>query len=131
VYQKLVSNEVADGLVEDMRVPVFRDVIPFVYLKYRSVDDRFVDRQHTNKKATIAEVAEMLSEQEIADICRFSQKLGLDYGELDVLRDSSDGRIYIVDANNTPSGPTSVITEDLGKKAVMRLANAFEQTCGV
>ena len=27
----------------------------------------------------------------------------MDYGELDILRDQQDQRIYIVDANNTPS----------------------------
>jgi hypothetical protein len=31
--------------------------------------------------------------------------MGLDFGELDILRDNDDGRIYIVDVNNTPSGP--------------------------
>ena len=31
------------------------------------------------------------------------QKLGLDDGELDILRDNIDKRLYIVDANNTPS----------------------------
>lgn len=128
VYQKLIKNEVEDGLVEDMRVPVFGNNTPFVYLKYRSVGDRFVDRKHTNKKATIAEVFDVLSENELNNIHRFCERIGLDYGELDVLRDREDGRIYIVDANNTPSGPPSPINEEEAKVAVIRLAKAFEET---
>lgn len=130
VFQKLVNNEVENGLVEDMRVPVFGTIIPFVYLKYRSVEDRLVDRNHTNKKAKIAEVRDVLSEKEQKNIFRFCKQMGLDYCEVDVLRDKDEGRIYIVDANNTPSGPPSPISIDDGKTAVIRLAEAFEKAYG-
>ena len=131
VYQKLVRNELEDGHVEDMRVPVFGIKTPFVYLKYRAVKDRFVDRVHTNTKATIAEVADVLSDEELKNIHRFCARIGMDYGEVDVLRDSGDRRIYIVDANNTPSGPPSPISDSEGKVAVMRLSRAFEEAFGV
>lgn len=131
VYQKLVRNEVDDGLVEDMRVPIFGNKTPFVYLKYRTVKDRFVDRVHTNTKATIAEVADVLSNEELNNIHRFCARIGMDYGEVDVLRDSGDRRIYIVDANNSPSGPPSPISDDEGKVAVVRLSQAFEEAFGV
>lgn len=130
VYQKLIRNEVEDGLVEDMRVPIFGNKTPFVYLKYRSVKDRFVDRRHTGKKATIVEVAEVLSADELNNIHRFCERIGLDYGEVDVLRDRDDGRIYIVDANNTPSGPTSAISDDEAKVAIVRLSKTFEEAFG-
>ena len=130
VYQKLIRNEVQDGLMEDMRVPVFGNKIPFVYLKYRDIEDRLVDRAHTGKKAIIVAVNEVLSEQEMKNINIFCKKIGLDYGELDVLRDRIDGRIYIVDANNTPSGPTSAISEDEAKKAIYSLSKAFEEVFG-
>ena len=130
VFQKLVRNETGDGFVEDMRVPVFRNKTPFVYLKYRAVQDRFIDRVHTNTKAIIAEVADKLSVDELNNIHRFCAKIGMDYGEVDVLRDGDDGRIYIVDANNTPSGPPSPISESDGKIAVQRLSQAFEETFG-
>jgi len=131
VYQKLVRNETGDGFVEDMRVPVFRNKTPFVYLKYRSVQDRFIDRVHTNTKAIIAEVGDRLSEDELNKIHRFGAKIGMDYGEVDVLRDGDDGRIYIVDANNTPSGPPSPISDSDAKIAVQRLSQAFEKTFGI
>ncbi len=131
VYQKLIRNETDDGQVEDMRVPVFDGCTPFVYLKYRTVKDRFIDRVHTNTKATIAEVRDVLSDDELKNIHRFCAEIGMDIGEVDVLRDRDDGRIYIVDANNTPSGPPSPISEAEGNIAVQRLARAFQEAFGV
>jgi hypothetical protein len=131
VYQKLIRNETRDGFVEDMRVPIFGNKTPFVYLKYRPVRDRFIDRMHTNTRATIAEVADVLSKEELDKIHRFCERIGMDYGEVDVLRDRDDGRIYIVDANNTPSGPPSAVSDDEGKMAVLRLSQAFEKAFGV
>ncbi len=127
VYQKLIRNEVEGGLIEDIRVPVFGNKIPFVYLKYRTVKNRFVDRKHTAMKAAIAEVSDVLSEDELNKIHRFCERIGMDYGEVDVLRDRGDGQIYIVDANNTPSGPPSPISDDESKVAVVRLSQAFEE----
>lgn len=126
VYQKLICNELDNGYVEDMRVPIFKDVIPFVYMKYRSIDDRFVDREHTAKKAIIANPLDVLTETELNMINVFCGRLGLDYGELDVLRHKDDGNIYIVDANNTPSGPPCPISIDDDRKAIKKIAQAFE-----
>lgn len=127
VYQRLIRNEVENGLIEDMRVPVFGDKIPFVYLKYRLIENRMVDRAHTAYKAVIAETSTVLSAEEQKNICGFARQMGLDYCEVDVLRDRQDGRIYIVDANNTPSGPPSPISMDDEKIAVARLSEAFQE----
>jgi hypothetical protein len=127
VYQKLIGNETENGLVEDIRVPVFKSVIPFVYIKRRSVKDRLVDRAHTNTFATLEEVRSRLNEEEISKILEFCKGIGLDYGEVDVLRDRKDGRIYIIDVNNFPSGPPSPISHREGNIAIQRLANAFEK----
>ena len=129
-YQKVINNELEDGTVVDMRVPIFGKQVPFVYLKYRPKDVRFVDRTHTNLRARIVKTADVLSHKEIDKILQFCAKLGLDYGEIDVLRDRDDSRIYIVDANNTPSGPTSCISSEDEKAAVLRLAEAFEESFG-
>lgn len=127
-YQKLICNEVSGGMVEDMRIPVFGGKVPLVYVKYRLIDDRFVDREHTNTKATIAEGSELLSKEELEKLGVFCRRLSLDYCELDVLRDKYDGRIYVVDVNNTPAGPPSPISEREANIAIMRLAQAFERT---
>ena len=54
--------------------------------------------------------------------------LGLDYGEIDVLRDRNEGKIYIVDVNNNPAGPPEPISALDGNLAIVRLAEAFENT---
>ena len=95
-------------------------------MKYRTVEDRFVDRKHTAKKAIISNPLDVLSETELSLIKEFCEKLGLEYGELDVLRNREDGKIYIVDANNTPSGPPSPISKVDDKKAILRVANTFQ-----
>ena len=130
VYQKVINNQLDDGTVVDMRVPIFGNQVPFVYLKYRPVDQRFIDRTQTNLRAEIVETKAVLSRAELESIRYFCQQLGLDYGEIDVLRDRDEGRIYIVDANNTPSGPTSCISGEDEKTAVIRLAEAFEHAFG-
>jgi hypothetical protein len=53
--------------------------------------------------------------------------MDLDYGELDLLRDRGDGRIYVVDVNSTPWGPPNHISEDQSRIAVARMASAFRQ----
>jgi len=46
-----------------------------------------------------------LSEQECQDIIMYCRRIGLEYGEIDILRSDDDGRIYIIDVNNTPWWP--------------------------
>lgn len=100
VYQKLINNTCGDDSVMDIRVHVFKDTIPFTWYRYKSIHDRF----DTTIRAECVETDTALSRDEQNLIIRFCKKFGLDFGELDVLRDT-DGRIYIVDANNTPAGP--------------------------
>jgi hypothetical protein len=45
----------------------------------------------------------VFSPEEQQRITAFCAAMALDFGALDMLRDIADGRIYIVDANNTPS----------------------------
>ena len=58
---------------------------------------------------------------------RFARALGIDYGELDILRDRDDGRIYIVDVNNTPFGPPNHLPWSDSRRAVRRLAHAVSE----
>ena len=71
-------------------------------------------RKHrfTNEFGTgvIHRTSDVLSAIELDLVLQFCRAIGLDYGELDIVRDQEDGRIYIVDANNTPFGP---LTRDI------------------
>lgn len=124
VYQKVINNEASDGLVVDIRTPVMNGHIPFVYLKYKEMKDRF-----TNDlcKAELADVNEYLTKEETVKISDFCSDMGLDYCELDVLRNKDDGKIYIVDVNYTPWGPPAKLSEEDGRKAVTRLGDIFRK----
>jgi hypothetical protein len=124
VYQRVIDNRVENDLVEDIRAPVFGGRIPFAYLKYRPAADRF---GNTNVRAVLVETAEAFRPHEIGLVLRFCRMMGLDYGELDILRDRGDGRIYVVDVNTTPFGPPNHIVEDHARIAVTRMAEAFRK----
>lgn len=123
VYQRAVRNEDGQGCVVDLRVPVYDGSIPFTYIKRRKLDDRFGSKYVS---AVIAEPREIFSEKEMTGLARLALALGADYAEMDVLRDNEDGRIYVVDVNNTPSGPAKVLTPEDRIIAMERLSPAFE-----
>lgn len=123
VYQKLIDNQYDGNSVEDIRVPIFKENIPFVYLKYKLINDRF----GLSFKGVVAEVDDILTQDEVQKILLFCKKMGLDYGELDVLRNDKDGRLYIVDANNTPSVRFVGFTDSDKIIAFKRLSQTFEK----
>ncbi len=102
-YQHLVDSMVTDRLCVDYRVPIIDGRIPLAYLRFRRHDGRFVSEF---SHVLLVEVDDVLSPDEQDRILRFAERIGLDYGELDVLRDRPDGRIYVVDCNKTPWGPS-------------------------
>lgn len=127
IYQKIVNNQVDTNLVLDLRVPICKDTIPFVYLLYGSIHDRFGE---TVLKVEMAEVNEVFSPEEVEKILLFSKEIGLDLGELDILRNRDDGKLYIVDANNTPVGPPKQMSRNQKELALKRLSLTFEKTFG-
>ena len=105
IYQKLVDNEVTEGRVLDYRVPVFKNIIPlvYIYLKKNLTEEQRFYGYPSLVSVELVEAQDVFSDDEIHKIISFCKRLGLDYGELDVLRDKNDNRLYIIDANNTPS----------------------------
>jgi hypothetical protein len=104
VYQRLIDNRVGGDQVEDLRTPVIGGDIPFVYMSRKPLSDRF-DGQTSVRRVAPDRV---YSPSEIQKIQRFCAVMGLDYAELDVLRDRRDRRIFIVDANPTPWTPDNI-----------------------
>lgn len=125
IYQKVVNNKESDGFVLDIRVFIVNGAIPFIVKRYRAVNDRF----NNIKKAVLVNTEEIFNQDEINKILLFCKKFGMDYGELDVLRDRDDSRIYIVDANNTPSSYCQwavVSRREYYNVYLKKLAKAFE-----
>jgi hypothetical protein len=121
VYQRVVDNRITQQILRAYRVPVFGDKIPFLYLQDKRVENRF---KSVLLRSSIAEVDDEFAIAEQQQILQFCRLIGMDFGELDVLRDA-DGRIYIVDANPTPYGPSSILPQDLKLQAILRMAECF------
>jgi hypothetical protein len=124
VYQRTIDNELGGGLTRDLRVPLMGTSVPFVYHKDRSLRSRFGSPVI---HAQIVPTSAVFSAEEIDLIRRFAQQMGLDYGELDILRDNGDGQIYIVDANKTPMGPAPGLSRWNRIRAVLTLSRTFKE----
>lgn len=99
VYQKLIGNIIQiknEVFYRVLRVPVFKENIPCLYIK---------DQPHRFKKSAgdiiinVVNVLKYIGKDEIKVILKFCKILGVEYAELDLLRDR-DGKLYGIDVNN-------------------------------
>jgi hypothetical protein len=130
VYEVLIDNRVGAEEIHDYRLLLVFGEMPVAYVKYRPIITRFADQ---NSRVTLTTPEALLSAEEIAQCQTFAERIGMEYGELDVLRDAASDRIYIVDANNTPCGPPPQLTaadraKTLGKQFEC-IAPAFVRHC--
>lgn len=124
VYEKLLNNQVAPDLFQDLRIGYFNGIIPLVSPRFHARNDRFgkiVD-------ATVERVENYLSPKEVSQIQQFCEKLGFEYGDLDLIRNQNDQRLYIVDANPTPTVPPSASMEpELRRLMIRKWAEGFKK----
>lgn len=123
VYQKIINNQIDIDMVEDIRLPIIRCPMPFCYLKTRCISKRFTNQ---NSAVRLCDTCDILSSEEQSKILEFCDGIGMQYGELDIVRDRDSGQIFIIDANNTPYGPPNHLSPEAGRYAVKQLAAAFE-----
>jgi glutathione synthase/RimK-type ligase-like ATP-grasp enzyme len=119
VYQRLVDNR-EGGHFAWLRPVILGGRIVLTYHKTNPPDDRFsFDAPPHTRLAD----PDAFSQEETDAILEFAARIGLDYGEMDVLRDT-DGAIYVVDVNKTPMWPGNM-DEAERDHAVRRMAAAF------
>ena len=70
------------------------------------------------------------SSQELAAIRRFAAAMKLDWGGLDILREHSSGRLYIVDVNKTDVGPIIALSWRDKLRSTALLAAALQRLIG-
>lgn len=121
-YQRLIDNEIAGGLVEDLRTVVVGREPVIVFRKRRPLERRFANE---NVSCDWVRPGDVFTPDEIELIRRFSSEIALDWGGVDVLRNGDDGRIYIVDANKTDMGPPIALPLGQKLRATRLLARAF------
>ena len=122
IYSQLVNNTDQDEVI-DYRVPVFRGAIPFVYIKRRPLAERFSNR---NSSVVLRNPSDIFAKTELEQIIKFAIRIGMDFGELDILRDATTGQLSVVDANNTPYGPPSGLSPAETEEAIASMAAAFD-----
>lgn len=126
VYQRIVDNRAPDGRPVDLRLVWLKGSTPVLYHKYKSESARFTNE---TVEVTCAHAAEEFSEQESAQISALMAQLGVDWAELDILRDRNDGRIYVVDINPTPWGPPAQLPAEEAQRAVAQIAAQLRNFC--
>lgn len=123
-YSILIDNSDGDEVI-DYRVPIFLDRIPIVSIKRRKIITRF---ENENTSVSLAYPEEVFDPDEIENLLTFANKLGMEYGELDVLRDKKSKHIYVIDANNTPFGPPSGLPEKDSNHLLEVFCKCFKET---
>lgn len=121
VYMQYIDN-VRGNEVQDIRVIYMRGLLLFAYLKWRSIPDRF---RNVNTRVEMVSTTDVMSASEMAGVEAMCRDIGMDYGEIDCLRDRSTGMLYAIDVNRTPWGPPIGLTEADSKSAVGIMAKAF------
>lgn len=122
VYNRLVENLDAGGNAVDLRLPFINRPTDFFYKKSRSIDNRF---SNTNDSVSLERTEAFFSREELEKIVAFCRLMGLDYGELDCLRDRASGELFIVDVAKTPAGPPNGLVLHDRLTAIRRMAVSF------
>jgi hypothetical protein len=125
-YQLHVNNIFGPSAV-DVRVSIIKSVQESCYLKMRPLENRFKDVSASFFLPTNV----CLTSREIYLINKFCQLIDLDFGQLDICRDNGTGRIYVVDANNTPFGPPKGMSEFDSGQALATLGKDFMRAYGL
>lgn len=101
VYQALIDSSDGDSMTE-YRVPVILGEIPVVY---EEVKDKPTQAIKTRKRSVELKTPDsVFTLGEMEKILAMCHAIGLDFGELDILRSREDGEIYVLDVNKTPGG---------------------------
>ena len=129
VYQKLIESTFNNITSEDLRAAYVMGDIPVVAHKYKDIGNRFGMEY---KSVDVEMKSDVFTDNEIKLLIKFCQKIGLDFGALDVMRDKHDGHIYVVDVNKTCMPVLSLsLREQI--KTFRRISDSFLnglETCG-
>jgi hypothetical protein len=125
VVQRLVDCREGDWIKQTRAVVIGRQMV-IAYEKWR----RFPHRFYGTRLSLPRRPAELYTAAEVELVLEFARRIGMDYGEIDILRDPLDGEIYVVDANRTPSAPHELPAEYF-ETAYGPMTDAFGELIGL
>ena len=123
-YQRIIdyTDKRDPDTLYELRVPIVGGIIPCILFKTRNRGLRFTSK---NRSIQIVNPLKYLTEQECNKIITYCRYIGLELGEIDILRSHEDGKIYIIDVNNTSWWPPNKLG-DVERNIVLNLMwNAF------
>ena len=123
-YQRIIdyTDKRDPDTLYELRVPIVGGIIPCILFKTRNRGLRFTSK---NRSIQIVNPLKYLTEQECNKIITYCRYIGLELGEIDILRSHEDGQIYIIDVNNTSWWPPNKLG-DIERNIVLNLMwNAF------
>jgi hypothetical protein len=123
VYQIDIDNTDEQGRHFDFRLVHIKGSIALAYKKYKAADTRFTN---LCESAILIEVEAALNDAERENTQSMMELLHVDYAELDALRDSQSGKLFIIDVNPTPWGPPAELPIEQKAIAVQVMANALK-----
>jgi len=126
VYQRFIEAVDDSGMLVDMRISIVGNDIPVVRTRFWAFDGRRL--KGDCRTAIVQAASDVLSPAEAGLLLELVGRLGVDFGEVDALRDPVDGRLYVVDVNSTPTGPNQGLDHPERLEVIDRLARAFDQT---
>ena len=123
IYQIFIDNKNDTGFFEDMRIAIVGEELPIAYLKYRNDEQQFGHKS----RAELTTVEQVLTSDEIEKVKEFTKTSKIDFAEIDILRDKKDGRIYVIDVNDTPQSARDNVSKEELTRNIKILAGAFER----
>lgn len=124
VYQRDIDGRINATEMIEYRLPVVLGTFPSVYEKTRLVENRFASNSIRTRVFT--DLGAVFSADELRCLRDLCAAFSLDFGELDIIRDRGDGRIYVLDVNKTPHGPPKSLTVIGAFRAVRHISRAFD-----
>jgi len=125
VYQRFIEAIDDSGMLVDMRISIIGKDIPVVRTRFWGFDGRHL--RSDCRTAIVQAASDVLSPAEAGLLLELVGRLGVDFGEVDALRDPVDGRLYVVDLNRTPTGPNQGLAQPERLEVIDRLARAFDR----
>lgn len=125
VYKRWIDTRISPDTIRDFRVIIIGGEV--VYLIEKHLDYTSVSHPKKGKKFEVYghdTMDKFFSREEQNNIQEFINLMGIDFAELDVLRDNSTGLMYIIDANSVPAGPALVA---LGDRVIKKLSDKFKE----
>jgi hypothetical protein len=121
VYERLIDAR-AGGYLNQTRAVLIGYTLVIAYEKWRAPDDVFFG----TLLSLTRKPAELYSAQEQSELIALALSMGLDYGEIDVMREPDTGLIQVIDVNRTPSRAHRLPASDVAGLAELQ-AEAFRE----